>query len=262
LPLSCQEVYRYQADFDRKELILSGFYPEVIAKKRNPKLWFSSYIRTYIERDIRQIKQIENSLLFQKFIRLCAGRIGQQLNIVSLSTDCGINVRTAQSWLSILESTYVIHLLQPYYENFNKRLVKSPKLYFCDSGLACSLLNIKTKDELEHSHFFGALFENFIIIDFIKNAINFQTDEKFYYWRDNNGVEIDMIKVKGNHVLPIEIKSGETFSNDFLKNLKKFNSYSGISNGLLLYNGSTSIQGSDGIDICNWKNYLMSTSND
>lgn len=257
LPLSCHEVFRYQPNQNLSELMLNGFYPEVIAKKRNPRLWFSSYIRTYLERDVRQVKQIENSLLFQKFIRLCAGRVGQQLNLVSHSTDCGINVRTAQAWLSVLESTYVVHLLQPFYENYNKRLVKSPKLYFYDVGLACSLLSIKTKDELVHSHFYGALFENFIIADFIKQAFNFQTDDQYYYWRDNNGVEIDLIRKRGDELLPIEIKSGETYSTDFTRSLKKFMAYSGLKKGLLLYNGTSSIQGSDGIAICHWKNYLL-----
>lgn len=257
LPLSCHEVFRFQPNQNLSDLMLNGFYPEVLAKKRNSKLWFSSYIRTYLERDVRQVKQIENSLLFQKFIRLCAGRVGQQVNIVSLSTDCGINVRTAQAWLSVLESTYVVHLLQPFYENYNKRLIKSPKLYFYDVGLACSLLNIKTKDELAHSHFSGALFENFIIADFIKQSFNFQTGEQYFYWRDNNGVEIDLIRINGEAILPIEIKSGETYSPDFIRNLKKFMNYSGIGKGLLLYNGSASIQGSDGIEISHWRNYLL-----
>jgi predicted AAA+ superfamily ATPase len=256
LPLSYNEIHKQVPTSDIMDLIVHGFYPEVIAKKRNPSVWYASYIRTYVERDVRQIKQIEDGLLFQKFLRLCAGRIGQQLNVAALSNACGINVRTTQSWISILESTYIVRLLQPFHENYNKRIVKSPKLYFCDTGLACALLNIKTTNELQLSHFRGALVENFIIMEFLKNSLNFQSGEHFFYWRDNNGVEIDLIKQNAAEMLPIEIKSAQTYTKDFSSNLKKFMSYSNLDKGLVIYDGDQSFEGSDGVNVSNWRNIL------
>lgn len=260
LPLSYNEIYKTENHLSLAEIILKGFYPEVISKKRNSSIWFASYIRTYIERDVRQIKQIDDVLLFQKFLKLCAGRVGQQLNLTSLSNACGINIRTTQSWLSILESTYVIRLLQPYYENFNKRVVKSPKIYFCDTGLVCSLLNIKTVDELMLSHFRGALVENFIIMETIKNAFNTNNGEQQFYWRDNNGVEIDLLVQKGENFVPVEIKSAQTYSKDFSKNIKKFMSYSETTKGIILYDGIQSFDGSDGIKVMNWREFLIENS--
>lgn len=257
LPLSYNEIHNITELTNLGELITRGFYPEVISKKRIPQIWYASYIRTYVERDVRQIKQIEDVLLFQKFLKLCAGRIGQQVNISSLSNDCGINARTAQSWLSILESTYVIRLLPPFHKNYNKRIVKSPKLYFYDTGLVCALLNIKLQDEFQLSHFRGALVENFIIMECIKNNFNLQLGNEFYYWRDNNGIEIDLIQQNGQKIIPIEIKSAQTYTKDFSKNLKKFISYSGIEKGLILYDGPQSFKGSDGVEVMNWKAYLL-----
>jgi predicted AAA+ superfamily ATPase len=257
LPLSFREIYTLVKNNLLAPLITKGFYPEVYDKNRKPELWYPSYIRTYIERDVRQIKQIDNSLLFQKFVKLCAGRIGQQINIVSLSNECGIDARTVQSWLSVLESSYIIYLLQPFYENYNKRLVKSPKLYFYDVGLACSLLNIKTSTEFSLSHFKGALVENFVITECVKNNFNKKSGLQFYYWRDNNGVEIDLIQQVGTEILPIEIKSAQTYSKNFSNNLKKFMSYSGTSKGLILYDGIQEFIDSDAIEIANWKSFLL-----
>lgn len=256
LPLSYNEINEIVAKTDLGNLIIKGFYPEIIAKKRDPKLWYASYIRTYVERDVRQIKQIEDVLLFQKFLRLCAGRVGQQLNIAALSNACGINIRTAQSWISILESTYIIHLLEAFHENYNKRIVKSPKMYFYDSGLVCALLNIKNPEELLLSHFRGALVENFIITELIKNKFNYQTEEQFFYWRDNNGVEIDLIRLIGEEVLPIEIKSAQTYTNDFSKNLKKFMNYSGVEKGFIVYDGAQTFKGTNGIELANWRSFI------
>ena len=256
LPLSFNEIYDLESKSTIAEIILNGFYPEIIAKKRNPNLWYASYIRTYVERDVRQIKQIEDVLLFQKFLRLCAGRVGQQLNLTSLSNACGINIKTTQSWLSILESTYIIHLLQPYHENFNKRIVKSPKLYFCDTGLVCNLLNINTVDEFMLSHFRGALVENFVIMENIKNTLNTHNGKQYFYWRDNNGVEIDLLVQSAKQLTPIEIKSAQTFTKDFTKNLKKFMAYSGISHGIIIYDGKQSFKGSDGIEVINWRDFI------
>jgi predicted AAA+ superfamily ATPase len=256
-PLSFKEVKDRANALSMPELILRGFYPEVYHKNRNPQIWYQSYIRTYLERDVRQIKQIENILLFQKFLRLCAGSVGQQMNYASLSNDCGIDVRTVHSWLSVLENSFVLHRLQPYHQNFKKRVVKSPKLYFVDTGLACALLNIKTNAEFSNSHFKGALVENFVVSECLKNKQNRnQYDRKFYYWRDHNGVEIDLIIEEGNTIIPVEIKSAQTYTSDFSRNIKKFMLYSGITHGTIVYNGEAAFKGSDGIDLLNWKEFL------
>jgi len=257
LPLSFREIRDLVKGLSLPELIVRGFYPEIYHKNRSPQIWYQSYIRTYLERDVRQIKQIENTLLFQKFLRLCAGSIGQQVNYASLSNDCGIDVRTVHSWLSVLENSFVLYRLQPFHQNFKKRVVKSPKIYFVDTGLACALLNIKSRDEFSNSHFKGALVENFVVSECLKNKQNLnQYDRKFYYWRDNNGTEIDMIIEEGNTISPVEIKSAQTYSNDFSRNLKKFMLYSGTTHGTIVYNGSAGFKGSDGIDLLNWKEFL------
>jgi len=257
MPLSYSEIYSPEEKPYLAQVLLQGFYPEVIAKKRKPGLWFPSYIRTYVERDVRQIKQIADVFQFQGFLRLCAGRIGQQLNLNALSNACGINLKTTQSWLSILESTYIIHFLQPFYENFNKRTVKSPKLYFCDTGLACSLLNIKTSDELNLSHFRGSLFENLIVMENVKNTLNTKNGNQHFYWRENNGAEIDLLIQSGENITAVEIKSAQTFCTDFTYNLKKFASYSKFSKGLILYDGLQTFTGSDDIGLMNWRDFVQ-----
>jgi predicted AAA+ superfamily ATPase len=259
LPLSYREIRDLVKGLSLPELIVRGFYPEIYHKNRSPQIWYQSYIRTYLERDVRQIKQIENTLLFQKFLRLCAGSVGQQVNYASLSNDCGIDVRTVHSWLSVLENSFVLYRLQPFHQNFKKRLVKSPKIYFVDTGLACALLNIKSPGEFSNSHFKGALVENFVVSECLKNKQNLnQYDRKFYFWRDNNGTEIDLIVEAGDAIAPVEIKSAQTYSNDFSRSMKKFMLYSGTTHGTIVYNGSAGFKGSDGIDLLNWKDFFVS----
>lgn len=255
-PLSYREIKDSSKSYALNEVILKGSYPEIYHKNRKPEIWYPSYIRTYVERDVRQIKSIENTSLFIKFLKICAGRIGQQINLSGISNACGIDVKTVQSWLSVLEQSYVIKLLQPYYKNFNKRIVKAPKLYFIDSGLACSLLSIHHKDELTLSHFYGALVENYIIIECMKNNANQQLGQNFYYWRDSNGVEIDLIIDKGSDFVPIEIKSAQTFSNDFKRNLEKIKNYANIQQGVVVYNGKMEFSTTDDIQVINWESFL------
>lgn len=259
-PLSFREIEKSEKDFSLSSLIFKGSYPEIYQKNRNPDLWYNSYIRTYVERDVRQIKNIDNTSSFIKFVKICAGRIGQQLNISAISNECGIDIKTVQSWLSVLEQTYVIKLLQPYYKNFNKRILKSPKLYFVDTGLACSMLGIRKEEELALSHFRGALVENYIILECLKNNSNQNLNNSFYYWRDNKGIEVDLIIDSGATFLPVEIKSAETFSKDFTNNLNKIISYSGVKNGIVIYNGKIQFKSSDGIRVVNWASFLKQKS--
>jgi len=198
------------------ELILKGGYPRIYARDFTPEELFPSYISTYVERDVRQLINVVNLSVFQKFMRLCAGRIGQQMNIADIATNCGIDQRTAQQWLSILEASYIIFQLQPYFNNFNKRLTKSPKLYFYDTGLACALLNLKTPQDIGHSPFRGALFESLVISDLYKQFYNVGRNPSLYYWRDQNGrLEVDCLIHLANQLIPVEIKSGETITSDF-----------------------------------------------
>ena len=258
LPLTFQEIEKFgKSNFSLNELIFKGSYPEIYDKNRNPTLWYPAYIRTYVERDVRLIKNIENTLLFTKFLKLCAGRVGQQVNVSALSNECGIDVKTVNSWLSILESTYVIKLLQPYFKSFNKRVVKAPKLYFYDTGLACSLLSIKNTNELSFSHFRGSLVENFIVMELVKKMKNKVSSNSIFYWRDNNGVEVDILIDDGNKLLPIEIKSAQTFNNDFLANIKKFNSYSNVDSGWIIYDGTLEFEAENGIVVKNWRNAII-----
>jgi len=255
LPLTVQEIEKFgKTNFSLNELIFRGSYPEIYDKKRKPTLWYPAYIRTYVERDVRLIKNIENTLLFTKFLKICAGRVGQQTNVSALSNECGIDVKTVNSWLSVLESSFVIKLLQPYFKSFNKRIVKTSKLYFYDTGLACSLLNIKNTNELALSHFKGALAENFILMELLKQMKNKGASEDIYYWRDNKGVEVDVLIDYGNNLLPIEIKSAQTFNNDFLTNIKKFNSYSNVDVGWIIYDGKLEFETENGMQIKNWRN--------
>ncbi len=257
LPLSFRELSNASWSMSLEELIFRGEYPEIYDRGRNPTIWYPSYIRTYVERDVRQLKNIENTALFTKFLRLCAGRTGQMVNQSALSNECGIDVRTVNSWLSVLESTYVIRLLQPFHRNFNKRITRSPKLYFVDTGLACSLLGIRSIEELTVSHFKGALVENLFIMEIVKNSLNNASTTSFHYWHENNGVEVDLIVDSGNHFHPIEIKSAQTYSADFLRNLKKFRSYSKVTEGTLLYNGEMEFRSEDGFNVMNWKTFLL-----
>lgn len=255
-PLSYREISSLEKDYTLYDLIFKGSYPEIYNKNRNPVLWYSSYIRTYIERDVRQLKNIENISLFIKFLKICSGRIGQQLNVSALSNECGIDHKTVNSWLSILEQTYVIKLIQPYYNNFNKRILKSPKLYFVDTGLACSLLGIRKIEELKLSHFRGALVENYVIMECVKSNSNATKEQSFFYWRDNKGVEVDLIIDKGTTFIPVEIKSAQTYSKDFANNLKKIMNYSGIQKAVIVYDGEMQFEDSNGIKLVKWDSFI------
>jgi predicted AAA+ superfamily ATPase len=260
-PLGFNELPIEVQQLNLNQILFRGAYPEVLVKRRNPTLWYNSYIRTYIERDVKQLKNIENTLLFIKFVKLCAGRIGLQLNSTSLSNECGIDVKTVNAWLSVLEATYIIKLITPYYKNFNKRLVKTPKLYFIDTGLACSLLGIRKEEELENSHFRGALVENFILLEVLKKSVNSGTSDALYYWRDNKGLEIDLIvESESGQMLPIEIKSSQTYTNKFSQNISKFCELAALKIGYVLYDGLVEFVSSENIHVQSWRTFLNSSS--
>lgn len=235
LPLSYQEL---QPNNDWKETIYKGFYPRVYNSAIDPTDFYPNYIQTYIEKDVRQIKSIVNLSLFQTFLGLCAGRIGQMLNLHSLANDCGISHSTAREWMSILEMSYIVYLLKPHFNNFNKILIKSPKLYFCDTGIACSLLNIQDPSALQNHFMKGALFENLIVVDLLKNKYNRGLQPNLYFWRDKVGNEVDVVLDNGGSLIPIEIKAGETINQNYFSNIQFFQKLAQTTEGKIIYGGT------------------------
>jgi len=224
------------------EFVFKGMYPRIYDRGIPPELFYSDYIQTYVERDVRSIKNIGNLSNFSRFLSLCAGRIGQLLNIDSLASDVGIATNTAKEWLSILEASYIIYTLKPHHKNFNKRLVKRPKLYFYDTGLACNLLQINSVNELDMHFAKGNLFENFILTELLKKRFNNAKTSNLYFWRDHHGKEIDCILEKANSLIPIEIKSSKTYQKEHFKHMNYWNKLSDNSkeNSYLVYAGDES----------------------
>ena len=239
------------------EHIFSGGYPEVIADDISPTDWYPNYISTYIERDVRQIKNINNLMAFTKLLRMCAGRTGQILNMASLANDCDIDQKTVASWLGVLQSSYIIYLLKPYYNNFNKRIMKSPKLYFYDTGIVCSLLGIKSAEQITLHSAKGALFENLIVSELLKNRLNIGESDNLYYWRDKTGNEVDIVLENEGKLSAIELKAGETINTDFFKGLSYFSTISGQNvENLLIYGGNQTQNRSNGITVKPWHNFV------
>ena len=242
LPFSYSELYKNKKDISIEKIIYKGFYPRIHDKKLNPTEALAFYVNTYIERDVRSLINVKELSKFELFLKLCASRTGQILNLSNLGNECGINHNTAHSWLSVLEASYVIHLVRPHYKNFSKRLVKSPKLYFMDVGLACYLLDIDNQNHVKNHPLKGALFETFVVSEILKSRLNQGKRSNLFYFRDNTGNEVDLILDYGNKFLPIEIKSGKTLASDLTKGLmfyKKINPKNCLK-GQLIYGGELS----------------------
>lgn len=221
------------------ELLFEGSYPRLATEGLDPTDFYPSYIQTYLERDVRSLKNITDLSTFTRFLRLCAGRIGSALNLSSLASDVGVAVNTAKSWLSVLEASYVIYLLPPYYDNFSKRLIKSPKLYFYDTGLVCSLLGLRRADLVETFYMRGNLFENLVVSEVLKHYYNRGQQAPCYYWQDKTGREIDLLIDTDTGLLPLEVKAGMTLSQDYFDQLTYWNKLSGNrpSNSYVVYGG-------------------------
>ncbi len=255
LPLSLSELpTASQSSLSLDTLIIKGFYPALHVRDISPADWFASYIATYIERDIRQVLRVQDLSVFQRFVRLCAGRNGQLLNLNALAGETGISHKTAQSWLSVLESSYIVHLLPPYYRNFGKRLIKTPKLYFLDQGLACWLLGIRSPELLALHPMRGAIFESFIITEFLKSRYNQGLPPDLYFWRDNNGLEADIVFESGTKLQPVEIKSGRTITGDSIRAGLKAARFAGEEalQPWLIYGGDDSYE-RNGVTIMSWR---------
>jgi predicted AAA+ superfamily ATPase len=226
LPLSVHELNSaHLVSSTCDELLLKGFYPRLYAQNINVRDWCMNYISNYVEKDVRAVLGITDVIAFQRFLKMCAARVGNLINYSDLARDCDISPNTAKAWLSVLETSFIIKLLPPYYKNFNKRVIKTPKLYFYDSALVCALLSIRTVEELSLHPLRGALFESFAISEMFKYSFNNNEQPAIYFWRDVQGHEIDAIIEKSfNVVVPVEIKPRKTIINDFFKGLLDWSS--------------------------------------
>jgi predicted AAA+ superfamily ATPase len=263
LPFSLNELKEGNLLGDIDQILIQGSYPRLYEGEIAASDFYPSYIHTYLERDIRQIANVGDSHLFQKFMRLCAARIGQLFNVTDVANSLGIDQRKLKQWLAVLEASYIIFFLKPHFQNFNKRLIKTPKLYFYDTGLACSLLDIKTADTLSLSTYRGPLFESLVISDLQKQFYNSGSQPSTYFWRDVNGrIEVDCIVDRGDSLFPIEIKSSETISSSFFSAISEWNAIAQTppERSTIIYGGNTDQTRSQG-KILSWQNMTQLVSN-
>jgi predicted AAA+ superfamily ATPase len=259
LPLSYSEISSAASGaYGIDSLLFNGGYPRLYKEGIRPIDFFPHYMETYIQRDVRLLKNIGNLNAFTRFVKLCAGRIGSVLNISSLASDADIAVNTAKSWLSVLEASYVIFLLQPYYANVSSRLVKSPKLYFYDTGLACSLLNIEEEKQLESFYLRGSLFENFIFSELIKRRCNSGLPVNYYYFRNSKGVEVDCVCERAGKQILAEIKLSQTLSPSHFKNIDAVRKLlpNSEAESYLIYSGEQEPT-YNGVKCLNWRNLIF-----
>lgn len=222
LPLSLEEFELAQINKTLDQTLFEGCYPRILANQLNPTKTYASYVQTYIERDIRMMLQVHNLTLFQKFMTLCASRVGQILNKDSLASDVGVSAKTIGQWLSILEACYIVYRLPPYFENFGKRAVKSPKIYFCDVGLVAYLLGIESPEQMSRDPLRGHLFENLVVNELMKARFNRGLEPRLYFYQVTGRNEVDLLYQKGHKLALIEIKSSRTFNNSFISGIESF----------------------------------------
>lgn len=229
----------------------SGSFPAIHDQGHDPQDWLAQYTQTYLERDVRSLTNVGDLEVFERFLRLCAGRTAQLLNYSGLAADCGISVMTAKRWLSVLKASFTVVLLRPHFRNFSKRLIKSPKLYFVDTGLLCYLLGVRTSHDLGVHSSRGAVFESFVVSEFSKAYLNRGLQPPLYFWRDTAGHEVDLVIDEGETLVPIEIKSGRTVAADMFDGLKWWSVLTGMSRGGLIYGGDERFV-RQGVEVCPW----------
>ena len=240
LPFSFRELRKSILDVSTSELMWRGFYPGTISDLIPPEFFYRNYYGTYIERDIRALGQVQHLDKFQLFMRLCAARIGSEVNLASLSVEAGVSAPTISSWISLLKASYIVYTLPPYYANISKRLTKTPKLYFYDSGLLCFLLGIEQASQLDTHPLRGAIFENIAVTEMIKNRYNIAKEPNVYFYRENSGREVDIIENTPDGLNIYEVKAGATYQTDFTKNLKYLqNLLPEVRSTTVIYNGDT-----------------------
>ena len=254
LPMSIQEVTG-KVDLDNlNQILYNGLYPSICAKKNIAKFFYPSYVRTYLEKDVRDLLQIKDQIRFIKFLKLCAARIGSLFNASELGAEVGVSSKTISHWLSVLQASYLITLLPPYYENIPKRLVKSPKLYFNDPGLACYLLDIETPQQLDRDKMRGAIFENMIVMEAIKHRYNMGLEDGVFFYRDSNQNEVDLLIKQEGELTAIEVKSSMTYSSSFEKTLTQIEGWikTPISKKAIVYSGDFENSSGD-INLINYR---------
>ncbi len=255
LPLSLEELEQTSSSLSEYEdYILTGFYPRIYDLNLDPNQWLWDYLATYVERDVRQLVNVGDLSKFRQFIEICSGRIGQIVNLSEMGNIIGVSYKTINRWISVLEASFIVYRLPPYHNNFNKRIVKSPKLYFYDVGLACALLNIRTTEDLTRHFAKGALFENFILNEILKNQINRNLPSKNYFWNASGSHEVDLLMNRAGQLQAIEIKSSRTIHTRFFDTLKYFQNLSGAlpENSYLIYGGDETQKRSQAT-VLSWK---------
>lgn len=254
LPMSIQEVTG-KVDLDNlNQILYNGLYPSICAKKNIVKFFYPSYVRTYLEKDVRDLLQMKDQIRFTKFLKLCAARIGSLFNASELGAEVGVSSKTISHWISVLQASYLITLLPPYYENIPKRLVKSPKLYFNDPGLACYLLDIETPQQLDRDKMRGAIFENMIVMEAIKHRYNMGLEGGVFFYRDSNQNEVDILIKQEGELTAIEVKSSMTYSSSFEKTLTQIEGWikTPISKKAIVYSGDFENSSGD-INLINYR---------
>ena len=253
LPFSISELNSAGFDFSRDEFLYQGFMPRHYAEGQPVDLLYRSYFQTYVERDVQSLLNVKNKTVFEKFLHLIAGRIGQVVNYESLANDAGVSRTTIEQWISVLESSFIIFKLEPYFENYTKRLIKSPKIYFYDTGLAAYLLGIKNAGQIARDPLVGNLFENMVILEILKAQYAKGMEKSLFYFRDSKGFEVDLIIAEGRSIIPVEIKSAFTFNKDFSRSLKKMCAFAENAHSpTVVYAGETEVN-SEGISFINFK---------
>lgn len=256
MPLSIEEV-KGQIEYvdDADQLLYQGLYPAVCSCKNIPKFLYPSYVKTYLERDVRDLLNVKDMRLFNMFLKLCAGRIGSVFNASEIAGEIGVSSKTIQAWLSILQASYVVYLLPPYFENSRKRLTKSPKMYFCDTGLACTLLGIESAEQLAFDKMRGHLFENLIVVELLKRRLNEGKESNLYFYRDSNQNEVDILVNNGSSLDAIEVKSAMTYNPSFEKALQKVNEWVNppVGKRIIIYAGTLEDDKGD-IRLLNYRN--------
>lgn len=258
LPFSVAELESAKfATNDLAQLIYTGFYPRIYDKNIPAQQFYPSYIQTYVERDLRTLSNIGDLSLFEAFIRLCAGRVGQLINYTSIANDIGVSLNTVKNWISILKTSFIAFEVKPYYRNFNKRTVKTGKLYFYDTGLVCSLLGLSDSSQYHQHYLKGGLFENYIVLEIMKHFYNLAKTPKMYFWQDSNGKEVDCIVEVDGNTYAFELKSAATWHKNFSNNIVKWNDMSGCDpkHSAVIFGGSEEIK-INGVQYLSWSNFL------
>ena len=239
LPMTYHETASTMGELSLDDFLYSGLYPAICSKKNRAKFFYPSYVKTYLERDVRDLLRIKDQMQFMKFMKLCASRVGSIFNASDIGAQLGIDNKTVSNWLSVLQASYLVTLLPPYYENISKRLVKSPKLYFNDPGLACFLLDIESPRQLERDKMRGAIFENYVVMEVIKHRYNRGLLNGVYFYRDSNRNEVDILLKEEGEITAIEVKSSMTYHTSFEDSISKLSDWikTPVTNKMIVYTG-------------------------